>query len=218
MVGLYNLASLKIPVKRRAFFSFHYDDVMRVNNVRNAWKMTHPDSPQNRSFQDSSLWEERKLTNPDAIKELIRQGVDYTSAVCVLVGSNTWQRRWVKYEIARSVIDGKGLLAVHINGINHHQRRAPDELGFNPVKLIGIARKQNGSFYLCEWCDVGGTWQWQWYADYTMPVKVPAYMPEPEQGKPLSLASFTYEYDFARQSGHQNIGGWLDLAAQEAGR
>jgi hypothetical protein len=28
-------------VKRRAFFSFHYDDSIRVNVVRNAWKITH---------------------------------------------------------------------------------------------------------------------------------------------------------------------------------
>jgi hypothetical protein len=30
--------------KRKAFFSFHYDDIMRVNVVRNAWKIDHPDA------------------------------------------------------------------------------------------------------------------------------------------------------------------------------
>src|SRR5262245_59508082 len=108
---------LNQPTKRRAFFSFHYDDIMRVNNVRNAWKIDHTDSPLNRNFYDSSHWESKKLTSPDQIKNLIREGVEYTSAVCVLVGSETWKRRWVKYEIARSVIDERGLLAVHINGL-----------------------------------------------------------------------------------------------------
>jgi antiphage defense system Thoeris ThsB-like protein len=96
------LDTMPPTTKRRAFFSFHFDDIMRVNNVRNAWKIDHPDSPLNRSFQDSSLWESRKLGGDDAVKRLIREGVEYTSAVCVLAGSDTWLRRWVRYEIARA--------------------------------------------------------------------------------------------------------------------
>src|SRR6266705_2435814 len=79
-------------VKRKAYFAFHYDDIMRVNNVRNAWKITHPDSIFMRSFYDSSLWEVKQLEGDEALKRLIREGVDYTSAVCVLIGSQTWQR------------------------------------------------------------------------------------------------------------------------------
>jgi hypothetical protein len=115
-----SLAPFKAAVKRKAFFSFHYDDIMRVNVVRNAWKIDHPDNALMRSFQDSSLWESRKLEGDDAVKRLIREGVEYTSAVCVLIGTETWLRRWVKYEIARAVIDGRGLLAVHLNSIRHH--------------------------------------------------------------------------------------------------
>jgi len=38
--------------KEQAFFSaFHFDDIMRVNHVRNAWEgYNHPDSSLNRSF------------------------------------------------------------------------------------------------------------------------------------------------------------------------
>jgi MTH538 TIR-like domain (DUF1863) len=219
MAGLSSLANLRIPLKRKTFFSFHYADIMRVNNVRNAWKIDHPDSPENRSFYDSSLWESKQLTDPEQIKQLIRNGVQYTSVVCVLVGSETWQRRWVKYEIARSVIDGKGLLAVHLNSINHHQRLTSDVRGYNPIQLMGIARKQNGNFYLCEWQKTeAGNWAWQWYLDYSQAISIPKYMSQPMQGRPLSLASFTREYDFALQNGATNIGGWIDLAAEEAGR
>ena len=92
--------------KRRVFFSFQFEgDAMRANNVRNNWKISHPDSALARGFFDSSLWEERKLTSPEAIKKLIAAGVLYTSAVCVLAGSMTWDRRWVRYEIARAIID-----------------------------------------------------------------------------------------------------------------
>ena len=116
-------------IKRKAFFSFHFDDVMRVNVVRNAWKISRPDTIAMRSFYDSSLWESRKLDGDEAVKRIIREGVEYTSAVCVLIGSETWLRRWVKYEVARAIIDGRGLLAVHINNINHHQTRTPHPRG-----------------------------------------------------------------------------------------
>jgi hypothetical protein len=87
----------RIPIRLRSerpFFSFDYDDVMRVNNVRQAWKIDHPDNALMRSFYDSSLWESRKAEGDDAVKRLIRDGVQYTSAICVLVGTNTWSRRW----------------------------------------------------------------------------------------------------------------------------
>ena len=207
-------------IKRKAFFSFHYDDIMRVNNVRNAWKIEHPDSAQNRSFYDSSLWEARKLTDPEQIKALIRDGVSYTSVVCVLIGTDTWSRRWVKYEIARSVVDGKGLLGVHLNGINHHQTRVPHVLGYNPIALMGVSLDAKGNLYLCEnaWDQAAQAYRWKWYEDYTLPVQAPKYMRAPAAGEILQLSSFTREYDFSRQNGHTNIGGWIDLAATEAGR
>ena len=57
--------------KRKVFFSFHYDDIMRVNNVRNAWKIDHPDNALMRSFYDSSLWESRKTEGDKSVKRLI---------------------------------------------------------------------------------------------------------------------------------------------------
>jgi hypothetical protein len=101
-MGFYNLANqfLSVPpppaVKRKAYFAFHFDDVMRVNVVRNAWKITHPDAPLARSFYDSSIWERRRLEGDDTLKRLMREGVQYTSAVCVLIGADTWSRRWVR--------------------------------------------------------------------------------------------------------------------------
>ena len=96
------------PVKRKGFFSFHFDDLLRVNNVRNAWKISHPDRPFMRNFYDRSMWETKKRESDDALKSLIRAGMEHSSAVCVLVGTATWSRQWVKYEIARSVVTGEG--------------------------------------------------------------------------------------------------------------
>lgn len=208
------------PKKRKAFFSFHYDDIMRVNNVRNAWKIAHPDSPMMRSFYDSSLWESRKLEGPEAVKRLIREGVENTSAVCVLIGSQTWSRRWVRYEIARSIIDNRGLLAVHINGLVHHQRRQTDPLGLNPLNYMGVGKVQTNAlaipqYYLCE-KDADGAWIW--YQDYTSPIKLPAWLPDPAAGYATALSEGAVTYDYVAQQGHSSIGVWIDRAAQAAGR
>jgi hypothetical protein len=207
--------------KRKAFFSFHFDDVMRVNVVRNAWKISHPDAPQMRSFYDSSLWESRRLEGPDALKRLIREGVGYTSAVCVLIGSDTWNRRWVRYEIARAVIDGRGLLTVHLNNIRHHVTKQSHTLGYNPLSYMGIASKQQTilsipQYYLCEWD--AKSQSWVWYEDYTLPVTLPPYIAAPAPGHVTSLSSGTAEYDYIGHDGHRNLGLWIDQAAQRVGR
>jgi MTH538 TIR-like domain (DUF1863) len=85
------------PTKRRTFFSFHYADVMRVNNVRNSGEFKTSSQTSGRAvegFYDGSLWESRKLEGPEAIKNLIRSGVHNTSAVCVLA------------EVKRGRVDG----------------------------------------------------------------------------------------------------------------
>jgi hypothetical protein len=171
-----NLLASAPPTKRKAFFSFHFDDIMRVNVVRNAWKITHPDNTLMPSFYDSSLWEARKLEGDAAVKRLIREGVSYTSAVCVLVGSETWLRRWVKYEIARAIIDERGLLAVHLNSIRHHRTLTPHTRGTNPLAFMAVGKVQEAALstarhYLFERIAIRSAleeykWEWHRYQDY----------------------------------------------------
>ena len=213
------------PVKRKGFFSFHFDDLLRVNNVRNAWKISHPDRPFMRNFYDRSMWETKKRESDDALKSLIRNGMEHSSAVCVLVGTATWSRQWVKYEIARSVVDGRGLLAVHINSLNHHNRRQPDPLGFNPMHLMGVYKAPTGKFYLYEKSQVvinyltnQTEWQWLPYQDYAQAVRLPRYLKEPDVGYVMPLSSAVDEYDYVAGVGHKNLGTWIDRAAVRAGR
>lgn len=217
--------SLGEATRRKVFFSFHYDDVFRVNNVRNAWKIDHPDSQQNRSFCDSSLWESKKAEGEESIKRLIREGVEYTSAVCVLIGAHTWSRRWVRYEIARAIIDRKGLLAVHINGLSHHERRTADTLGRNPLDYMAIGPGNDGKQYLYEkqlntfnlltGSDEG---PWVRYKDYTNPVFLPHWLPSAAVGYVTPLSAGALTYNFVTEQGHRDIGSWIDAAAQKAGR
>lgn len=207
-------------VKRRAYFAFHFDDVMRVNNVRNAWKIDHPDAPNMRSFQDSSLWETRKLENEDTLKRLMREGVQYTSAVCVLAGKDTWSRRWVRYEIARAVIDNRGLLTVHLNGLRHHQTRMPDGNGMNPLHFMGVGKLPAMNhlspprYALFEF----HSGSWNRYQDHLAVVDLPSYLPDPAPGHVSRLSFGAAEYDYATQNGNTNIGAWIDAAAQAVGR
>ena len=206
-------------VRRRAFFSFHYKDVMRVNNVRQAWRISHPDSDQTRGFYDASLWESKKLEGDEALKRLIREGVENTSAVCVLIGSQTWARRWVRYEIARAIVDNKGLLGVHINSLAHHLTKAVDFLGPNPLSYLAISKVQQGllstpRYFLFE---AQGN-KWVRYADYTLAVSLPSWLPEPASGYVTPLDQGAYTYDYCSAGGHRNIGSWIDAAARQAGR
>src|SRR5687767_2950158 len=97
---------------RRVYFSFDYQDVadFRVNVVRNHW-MTKPDR-ESAGFFDASMWEAAQRTSPGAIKAIIDAALDRTSVTCVLVGTRTFERRWVRYELMRSFQRGNTLLAV----------------------------------------------------------------------------------------------------------
>jgi hypothetical protein len=197
---------------------------MRVNNVRKAWCIDHPDSPAMRSFRDRSIWGKSKAQEPESLKALMRDAVIHSSAVCVLVGTNTWQGRWVKYEIARAVADKRGLLAVHINGLNHHQRGTPDTRGYNPLQYMGVYHSPSGFYYIYELRSERNptTGQlirnWYPYEDFKSAIDRPQYIPSITQGRVAILASHTSEYDYVLQDGHGNIGAWIDRAAAAVGR
>jgi len=117
---------------KRVFFSFHYQEVIdfRANVVRQHW-MTKPDR-EDAGFFDASVWETTKRTGSLAIKRLINGGLDGTSVTCVLVGSQTYARPWVRYEILKSFRRGNGLLAVHINSIKGKDQLTKNK-GPNPL-------------------------------------------------------------------------------------
>ena len=102
---------------RRVFFSFHYQDVIdfRANVVRQHW-LTKPDR-EAAGFFDASIWEKVKLAGDVGIKRVINAGLNGTTVTCVLIGSNTYARRWVRYEVMKSFRRGNSLFAVHINSI-----------------------------------------------------------------------------------------------------
>ncbi|CAN7511852.1 TIR domain-containing protein [Neorhizobium sp. LjRoot104] len=200
--------------RRKVFFSFHYNDVIRVNNVRRSeqFKAKAREVPQ--SFYDRSLWEKRQLTNPDSLKEMIRTGVKGASVICVLIGTETYARRWVRYEIARAIVDRKGLVGVHINGLRHHREQISHPRGPDPFAFLGIGLMQDGTYRIFEYGPNG----WQRYQDYVGSVPLPKYLHAPQVSYIAPLASGVVCYDYAAQNGSTNIPLWLDQAAGRMGR
>jgi hypothetical protein len=205
-------------VQRMAYFAFDFDDVIRVNNVRQTGKIGPRVVPRSRGFLDRSVWESKNINTAKGLKELMQQASKSSSVVCVLVGTNTWFSRWVRYEIALSVINERGLMAIDLNRINHHQRQAPDPLGVSPLNFMGVRKDESGSWHLVERMpvelgngEVG--FEWHLYLDYQPPVPRPRYVPESLAGTIIPLSLYTRRYNFVADIGSKNIGFWLDQAA-----
>lgn len=213
------------PVKRKVYFAFDFDDLIRVNNVRQIGKIGPREQKNPRTFSDRSIWESRNIKNEDNLKNLMRHGVRYGSVVCVLVGTSTWRSRWTKYEIARAIVDERGLLAVHVNSINHNIRQTTDSAGINPLHIMGVFHSPNGNHYLYEkhpivtdaaQAQLG--YEWRQYEDFLDAVPLPRYIPSLAVGHVMPLSICTDEYDIGRDGGFKNIGEWIDAAAIQAGR
>lgn len=198
---------------RRTFFSFHYDpDVWRAWNVRNSWVVRDGDQD-DRGFFDSSVFEASKKESDEALKRFLREGLENTSVTCVLAGTDTWRRRWVRYEIARSVVKGNGLLTVFIHGVRNDKQELCEK-GADPLAQMGLYRTDRGIF-LAEWS--GG--KWVAYNDYKLAIpEGDLWFTSPSSTTVVQLSSHCLAYDFGAQSGRSNIGGWIETAAGMAGR
>ncbi len=99
-------------MKRKVFYSFHFDnDVMRVQQIRNMGVLegVEPVSP--------NTWEEIKRTD-QGVKDWIDDNLAGKSCLVVLIGSETTNRKWVKYEIKRAWELGKTVVGVYIHRLN----------------------------------------------------------------------------------------------------
>lgn len=123
---------------RKVFFSFHYADIWKVNQVKNSW-LTHP-SMRVAGFFDRSLREVAKTHRESEIRKLIDRRLAETEVTVVLIGSGTYARKWVRYEIEQSALRGNGLLAIHIHNLKGpkkgDRRRREHRKGRNPLSRI----------------------------------------------------------------------------------
>ena len=119
---------------RRAFFSFHYQrDIWRVNQIRNIPNVTGCAAA---GFQDGSLWEEAKNKGDATVKAMIDKALENTSVTVVFIGSKTAGRKFINYEIARSIARGNGIVGIQIHHLEDQSGKV-DPAGSTPAKLSG---------------------------------------------------------------------------------
>lgn len=201
--------------KRRVFFSFHYGaDIWRANQVRNSWRYQKEDQREAFGWFDASIWESSRRSGDESLKTLIRGGLANTSVTCVLAGTLTFSRRWVRYEIAQSVVRGNGLLSVKINGLKDQYSR-PGLDGPNPLDYMGVYRVPDGRILLAEKDQRGN---WVAYGDYTREVNLPYGWEQPTGTIVITLSRYSRVYDYCFDGGFRGLGDWVTVAAMEAGR
>jgi antiphage defense system Thoeris ThsB-like protein len=200
-------------VARRTFFSFHYTpDVTRAWVVRNAWVTKVAEGQrQDAGFFDSSVFESKQRDDDEVLKRFLVEGLKNTSVTCVLVGAQTTLRRWVRYEIFRSFIRGNGLLAVRIHSIANLNKRT-STAGSNPFYNLAFSldgdRLRFKEYMTSGWKrarDVG-----------PMALDDVAYDLEGRTNHRLS--TLFPIYDWEDDDGFDNIGDWVEAAADHAAR
>ncbi|MDB6112878.1 MAG: hypothetical protein JWR69_4628 [Pedosphaera sp.] len=189
---------------KRVFFSFHYQDVadFRVNVVRNHW--VTKEGTEDAGFLDGSLWEEAEKKGSAALKKLINGGLNGTTVTTVLIGSSTYSRPWVHYEIFASIKKGNTLLGVHINGIPDKNRVVAAQ-GPNPMQYLALEFSAEGTFARPRAWD-GAKWI---YFDEHEGWTLKSARPESQRGQTLQLTTFSKTYDWQSDDGFNNFSSWL---------
>jgi hypothetical protein len=95
------------------YFAFHFEnDIWRANQVRNSNVVAGTDLA---GFFDHSEYEEAKKKGDEQIKRMILAKLSNTTVTVVLIGAETANRPYVKYEIEQSIARKNGLLGIYID-------------------------------------------------------------------------------------------------------
>jgi len=170
---------------RRVFFSFHYKrDIWRVSQVRNSWVTKGGDT---QTFLDAANWESIKRRGDRAVNDWIDRQLSGTVVTVVLIGEETAERRFVRYEIKESHHRGNGLLGIHIHKVKDQQGQRSYK-GRNPFSHISATIEESSWFGLVN------------------------------EAKRKKLSFLYPTYDWVDDDGYDNIGDWIEEAAEKAGR
>jgi hypothetical protein len=191
---------------KRVFFSFHYQDVIdfRANVVRQHW-VTKPDR-EAAGFFDASIWGNAIRSGDISVKRLINSGLAGTSVTCVLIGTHTYARKWVRYEIMKSFRKGNPIVAVHINSIRGRDRNIKPR-GPNPLIYLGVTFSDTGLTGTL-WEKVNGQWQQYSGIDSAASYQTGG-VAQPYWGKGSHLAGWYTEYDWVEDNGYNNFAAWV---------
>jgi hypothetical protein len=187
---------------KRVYFAFHYQDVIdfRANVVR---KHNFLGGVESAGYYDHSIWEEAKKTSPLALKRLINGELGNTTVTAVLIGSETYARRWVRYELMKSVERGNRLVGIHINGIAGKDRKTKPN-GPNPFDYLGLQISDDGrKGKPTEWDGQ----KWIFYSDLD-PFDINE-QPTAMRGSNYQLSHWFHTYDWVADKGYNNFSTWI---------
>lgn len=194
---------------RRVFFSFHYErDVWRANVVRNSW-VTKPDR-EAAGFIDASEFEEIKRQGEQAVKRWIDNQLEGTSVTVVLIGTETYLRDWVRYEIVKSFDRGNGQLGIHIHQIKDQNGNTSSK-GRNPFEYLMLFVDNEGKSKYYEW----DGYQWRLFDKYP---NCSLNFDKKYWGKNYQFSRMYKIYDWVVDDGYNNLGDWIEEAAKQSGR
>jgi MTH538 TIR-like domain (DUF1863) len=119
---------------RRIFYSFHYDnDCWRTQQIRN---IGFVEGSKPVSTND---WETIRRGGDSAIENWIADQLDGRSCTVVLVGSETANRKWVRYEIVESWNRGMGVVGIRIHSLKDSDGEQC-VAGLNPFAEISVGK------------------------------------------------------------------------------
>jgi hypothetical protein len=197
---------------RRVFFSFHYNkDVQRSEVVK---KSQFLKDKQLAGFFDSSAMEEAKRKDRDSLRRFLKKEMEGSSVVCVLVGEETANRPWVRFEILQGLMDARGIIGVRVHTIAGFDRKTTNP-GPNPFELLGVYCKGN-SVHVVQRSAVGANWTYTTDFGQAVLPKWP-YTPNLPPAGTTPLSKYFPVHQWANE-GHSNIGDWVEEAATQARR
>lgn len=120
---------------RRVFYSFHYElDSWRTAQVREIGAIAG-----SKAATDND-WEAVKRGGDAAIKRWIAREMKGRSCTVVLIGTDTANRKWIRYEIIKSWNDNMGVVGIRIHGLKDQDGHTSLK-GKNPFDYIGQKKK-----------------------------------------------------------------------------
>jgi hypothetical protein len=190
---------------KRVFFSFHYQDVVdfRANVVRNHWVLK--DDREDAGFFDASIWEDARKKSTAALKKLIHDGLENTSTSCVLIGSQTYARPWVRYEIFRSIYRGNRVFGVYINQIKGRDQKTKPN-GPSPFDYLAFRYSADGT--KVEPFEYVNS---KWVPSETMEsYTLKTVAPEVRHGKTIKLSERGFKaYCWSANDGYNSFADWV---------
>jgi hypothetical protein len=186
----------------RGYFAFDYEeeDDFRVNVVRNHKFLG---DIQKASYFAKTTWDASRKKDPAELKRLIDAELQGTFATIVLCGEKTHFRRWVRYEMFKSIEQGNALVGVKIHGILGKDKRVAPK-GPNALDYLGLLISDDGRRGKpTEWDST----KWSMSRDLDeFPI---SEQPPENRNKNLQLSRWYKSYDWVDDDALNNFYSWI---------